>query len=390
MSFLKKLFFFSLFIFFLSLLFWGVYNLSFKKDSNSSLSKEQEKSLVSKKDEEEDASLKVTPPPILEKISAISDEPVIAPVISTNSSSIKYFSKNTGEAFKIDFDGTAKNSLSSKNPGLIKASWSIEKDKAILKIKNPDGSPSSYFYDFANGEKFELNKNIEDVAWQTNANRIFYTYFDPASKKRTLNVSDPDGKNWINLINVPYEKVSFYQVPKSGALSFWNSGDAYNQTIFQSVPMTGGSIKDIDRIGFGNDYLWDFSGNNFLVSHSDAKGGYKIELGIANYNGGEFRNLGIPTFVSKCAWSKNGKIVYYALPGEIPDNTVLPNEYKEGKFNTADTFWKIDIETGEKTRLLETKEIKEKYDVSRMFLSPDESFLFFVNKINEKLYRLAL
>ena len=112
-------------------------------------------------------------------------------------------------------------------------------------------------------------------------------------------------------------------------------------------------------------------------------------LGMITING-EYYELGIPTIVSKCVWSSDNKEVYYALPGGIPEKSVMPNDYQEGKFTTEDTFWKVEVSSGKKERIVNTEEIKEKYDSSNLFLSPTRSALYFVNKIDGKLYRISL
>jgi hypothetical protein len=205
-----------------------------------------------------------------------------------------------------------------------------------------------------------------------------------------LNISDPTGENWMNLGEVEYKNISIAPIPRTGMVSFWNSPDAFTQTLFQSVLISGGTSKIISKDFYGADYLWDYSSEHILISHTENKGGNEPILGVMNSNGGEYKNLGAPTFVSKCAWSRNGKDVYYALPGEIPDGMVLPNDYNARKFYTADTFWKMNTETAEKEKLLETDKIKEKYDVQEMFLNEKEDFLFFLNRIDGKLYRLSL
>jgi hypothetical protein len=151
-----------------------------------------------------------------------------------------------------------------------------------------------------------------------------------------------------------------------------------------------GERKAIFRGKFGADYLWNKDGSLVLVSNVDTRAGSKMQLAVMNYNGGEYRNLDAPTFVSKCVWSRDGKTVYYSLPGNIPSGAILPNEYDEGKFQTADTFWKIDITDGKKTRIVEAVDIKGSYDATDLFLNSDESFLFFTNKTDGKIYRIML
>lgn len=381
MSILKKIFFLSLLIFTLTLLFWGVYTLSFKKEGT--------------------AEEKATPEPFVEEpatksqngssaISAVSQESVVSPSLSANGNSIVYFSQSSGELLEIfPSEDQAKSLSERKFPGVVSARWSPDKKKAILKLQE-GGGYSFLYYNFLEKTSAPIRENIDEIAWQNTSSKFFYKYFDSKTQKRSINISDSDGKNWKNLADIPYRYVSIGEVPKSGLVSFWNNPDAYSETIFESTPIIGGTKKTIFSQKFGADYLWSPSGANVLLSHSDQKGGSKMQLAVLNYNGGEYKNLNIPTFSSKCVWSKDAKTIYYALPGNIPEGAILPNDYQKGQFQTVDTFWKVDIETGEKTRIVEPNEIKEKYDAADIFLNQDESMLFFMNKIDKKIYKINL
>ena len=59
-------------------------------------------------------------------------------------------------------------------------------------------------------------------------------------------------------------------------------------------------------------------------------------------------------------------------------SAVLPNDWQEGKVRTSDTFWKMDVSTGKKERLVDPEKIDGSYDVLYPFLSQDEKSLFFV------------
>ena len=378
MSIIKKIFFLSVLILAMSLLFWGVYNLSFKKTTAPVA--------------QEPAPTVEAPaiPKTLPQIAAISDEAVISPVLTGDGSQIKYYSRATGQVYEIDLDGGNKSTLASTElPGINNIFWSEDGTKVISKFIKPDGM-QFFYYDYTTQKGTPLKKNVDEIAWQTSGNKIFYKYYDEQTKKRSLNISDPDGSGWSKLADIDYRNVSIAQIPQSGLVSFWNSPDALTETIFTSVPLIAGEKKTIFQGKFGADYLWSPDGSLALVSHTDVRGGSKMQLATMNYNGGEYKNLDAPTFVSKCAWSKDNKTIYYALPGGIPPSAILPNEYNEGKITTTDTFWKINIETGEKARLIETDKIGNKYDTTQIFLNADESKLFFTNKIDGKLYRIDL
>lgn len=385
MSILKKLFYASLLIFIISLLFLGIYRLSFYKPAQV---------VQTVKKEEPAAIPAVQPEKEIAKISAISDEAVLSPTLSSEELSIKYYSQKNGHAYEISFDGTNKKTLSINDLiDLKNILWSPDKTKVISKFFQSDSSTRFSSYDYSAGKGNSLDKNIREAAWDQSSSKIFYVYFDPKSKKATLNISDSDGSNWKKLADLAYSNASVAPIPQSGSVSFWNKADNMSQTSLESIPAVGGQKKSLFKEKFGADYLWDNSGNNILISHSDAKGGSKMQLAIVNYNGGEYSNLGIPTFVSKCAWSKNNKILYYALPGNLPESAMLPNDYNDGKIKTSDTFWKMDMASRQSERIIELSELQKinaQFDASDLFLSPDEGLLFFINKLDGKLYRIKL
>lgn len=375
MSTSKKFFFGSVVFFLITFLFWGVYNLSFR--DSKSVSEESEKTSMTNK------SLASK-----EKISVITDEPVISPVILSDDVTIQYYSKDKGHMFQIDLEGNNKKTISAKDiSGLEDIIWSSSREKVLSKSTGAGETIFSYF-DLDKKKGAKLDKNIKNVNFQ-NENKIIYSY-QPSSEKASLNVADFDGKNWKKLTDLDFFGQNLEMVPNTGLVSFWNYADANYETKLYTIPLIGEERKLIFGGKFGGDFLWNFNGLSALMSSSNQKEGNQIKLGLFNFNELVYRDLNIPTFVQKCAWSKNNKTVFYALPGSIPENIVLPNDYLKSNFNTVDTFWKVDIESGEKERLIELKDLEEKFDAIDLFLNNDESILFFTNRYDGRLYRIKL
>ena len=184
--------------------------------------------------------------------------------------------------------------------------------------------------------------------------------------------------------------VKIARVPRTSLVSFWTVPEAYTKTDLRSASLVGADDKTLFQDKFGADYKWNSEGTKILMSHTDDDDKSKIRLAVINNRGGEYKNLEIPTFVTKCAWSSDNQTVYYALPGSIPDNSVMPNDYVSKKFTTADTFWKVDTMTGTKTRIVELNKIQSKFDATDLFLNSEESSLFFTNRIDGKLYKIDL
>ena len=384
MSLAKKIFFVSSSLLAVILLLWGVYYLSFRKPADR----------VAESQKKEEAGAKESPTlqktGTVDKIKVISQEPVLGPIFVSEDHIIKYYSKENGKAYQIDPDGNGKKIISEKElPGLTGVSWSPDKMKVISKFSKDGGNNQFFYFDYILRKGIPLISNLDFVVWGSDR-KIFYKYFNPLNQERSLNMSNPDGTNWEKIIDLSLKDILIAPIPQSSLVSFWTKPDANFETILQSVSLVGQSSKTLFTGKFGADYLWNNNGAKALLSHSNARGGTKIRLAVINDQGGEYRNLEIPTFVTKCVWSRDNKTVYYALPASIPENAIMPNDYYNASFSTDDTFWKVDTQTGEKERIVSLDKITEKLDADTLFLNGDESFLFFVNKKDDKLYRIEL
>jgi len=374
----KKIFIGSTALLAFFLIFWGIYSFSFKKTTPPPSAPAEETGAPA-------VVLKTSS----SQITAISDEAVLSPVLTPEKTAIKYYSKNDGRAYQINLDGTSKKTLSDqKLPGLASIAWSPDTSKVITRFA-ANGKNKFYYYDYGKNQGVQLKENLDAVFWQ-NDTKIIYKYFNPKTKERTLNISDPDGSNWNKITDVTFRNLSLASIPKTGLISFWNSPDSFTETAFQSTPIIGGEKKTLLAGKFGADYLWSPDGSTVLISSSQEKASPRMQLAIANDRGGEYKNLDIPTFVSKTAWSRDNKTVYYALPGNVPANAILPNDYNDKKFLSTDTFWKVDVATGEKSRIVPLDKIGGQYDANSLFLNSDESLLFFINRADGKLYKIDL
>ncbi len=369
---LKKIFIISLIIFVGGFSVWGVYNISFKKSIDS----------------EETEDTKNTEK-LSKTIAAITSEEILAPKLVEDKNVIRYYLKNSGQVYEIDLAGFKTNPFSeNKVSNFIFAVWSPNGNKTIT--KHSVFNETKFVYnDHLKKESATLKNNIDYVVWQ-NDNKIVYKYFNPETKERSINISNPDGSDWKKLVNLSFKKIDIAPIPQSGLISFWNIPDAYTETRLSTVSPIGEEEKNIFQDKYGADYLWSPDGNWLLVSHSNQEGGNKIQLAILDSQGKNYKNIGLPTLVSKCAWSKNSQTVFCALPGDLPQNVVMPNDYQKKMFQTKDTFWKVNIKTGEKERIINLEEINQEFDAQDLFLNQDESQLFFVNRRDGLLYRLSL
>ncbi len=386
MSTLKKVFIISSVLLLVILVFLGIYNFAFREKTPKA-AKEPEKKEAAKSTEIKQETSKSQPG---EKIKALTDEAVVAPVLSQGGEKIKYYARSTGNVFEISLSGAGQRTISDTNlMGLVKVLWSPDKNK-VISIFNKNGTTERYLYDYDAKSSVKLKEGMEYIVWTNLGDKTIYKYYDAKTKKRSLSIADPDGSNWKNLTDIAWRDISIAPAPQTSLISFWNTPDGFEETNLKTIGITGGESKTIFSKKFGADYLWSPNGQKVLVSSLETKGSSKMTLATINANGGEYQNLNIPTLASKCAWSKDNKTLYYALPGSIPEGSVMPNDYQNKKFYTRDSFWKVDTTTGKKERVVELNEITQSFDAADLFLSPAEDKLFFVNRVDGKLYSVSI
>lgn len=363
------------------LIFLGIYNFAFKKNAPATPQTPPEMTANT---------TKTTAAPIVqEKIKVISDSAVLGAFFDKKTEEVRYYDATTGLVWNMDANGAGKKQISdTKVAGLKNVSWSPDHNK-VLTTTQKDGKDSFYMYDYQTQKGTLLKDGLDTVVWDNSGTKIFYKYFDAASGKRTLNIANPDGSGWQKVIDIESRMLNVAPVPLTSLVSYWNHPNAAEETKLQVIGVTGGEPKAILSGKFGADYLWSPDGSMALVSSLSSKDSKTVMLGTVSIDG-KYQELNIPSIVSKSVWSQDSKTLYYALPGGIPLGAMMPNDYQEGKFNTEDTFWKMDIATGEKKRIIETTEFSGKYDSSKLFLSATEDALYFVNKSDQKLYMIQL
>jgi len=384
---IKKIFIFSSIGLIFVFLLWGIYNFSFNK-SNSSYKKSDKApegvlEFVNKKNDEqknivENFSLGQKLFPLVSSVDFF--------VVEKDGKNLIYFSRSDNLIGKISIDGKEKKILDERDFSDVSfLLWSPQGDKAFFKANG-----NFYFYDINSRQAEKIKDNIGRIIWSNLGDKIIYSYYEAATKRKTLNISDPNGNNWKEIAEIPNEFFYFSPVPQSSLISFWPAPQLKKEAPLEIVSFMGGEKKEFFSGKKGADYLWSPNGKKALVSflESEDEKGFRINLGVIDEQG-NFKSLFLPTFVSKCVWSSGSQYAYCALP-VLYEPEKKYEDYMSGKEKTKDTFWKIDTSNGKKERILEINEIKIDIDVRQPLLSLEEDKLFFINALDEKLYRLSL
>ncbi|MFZ1626285.1 MAG: hypothetical protein WAT81_00590 [Candidatus Moraniibacteriota bacterium] len=380
---MKKLFVISGSFFLLVLAFLGVYNFAFKNNTANPIADPEKKAEMDMKKEQE-----MEAPARSVAFQEIIPESILQPVAGENS--LFYYSKRDNALKEASLDGKEPKVRIGRLPGTpARIVWSPNRFGALVLIKETSGD-LWYYADLRNQLITPLKKEMSRLAWTSLGDRVLYQFTDPVSEERSLNIAAPDGANWEKLTDLGKEDHFIVAMPQSSLVAFWPRTDGQRESVLEVVNINGGNRHTILTGRYGADFLWSADSRRILVQSVTERGGNTLALGLTDENGAGYKNLLAPTLISKIAWSKDHETFYYALPGAFPSDAVLPNDYFAKPLYTKDTFWKMNVRTGKKERLVPLTDMTQAFDATDVFLSPTETDLYFVDRVSGKLYRITL
>jgi len=323
------------------------------------------------------------------KIKAISQEAVLSPTLTADKKGVIYYLRSNGTIWQSDFDGSNLNQVSDTVlENLVKILWSPDKGKVISIFQDALENISKYFYAFETGKALPLNKYINYIAWSSDGNKIAYQYYNEWTDDNTISIANPDGSNYSIILKTRMKDL-IVEWPKGEEIFLREKPSGLVQSSLYSLsPLTKAFTKNISDI-YGFSVKWSPDGSKILYSKTNSNG-KNIVVFTADRTGSNQKTANVSTLAEKCVWSQDPRIIYCAVPKNINDANILPDDFYKGIFLANDEFWKINVINGDKTKLLDDSQLIEIYDATDLFLSSQESYLFFVNKINGLLYVIEL
>jgi len=207
-----------------------------------------------------------------------------------------------------------------KIPPLERLSLSPMSTKALLLGYQTSGLVQYSLLDLKTQNITLLNQSIKTAVF-VSEEKIVYQYLDKEKGINNLSIADPDGKNWKKII------------------------DLKEETIFLNTLGTGEIV-----------YTSSETTERFNVIKTDGSGKRTIKLPI-------------PVNINKIAWSSDGKSIIAAVREEN---------------KTTDTFYKINIETGQKQEI--KYQSQTPINAINLMLTKDAKTLYFTS--DDYLYKL--
>ena len=220
----------------------------------------------------------------------------------------------------------------------------------------------------------------------------YYIGYSP--ENRFLTVSNPDGSGSENIeyLGNNAHKVDVSWSPNNQVIAFSKTGKKMGLGR-EEILLVGKNNENFPGVvveGMGFQPKWSPKGDVLLYSVFNSENGLQPELWIVNSSPGSIGDnrvpLGITTWADKCAFTKDNKSIYCAVPDEASLNFGIGFAPSLAD-NTNDSVYKIDLVNG-RTSLIGKPE--NDFTISQIVVSDDESKLFFTDKIIGSLQEMLL
>lgn len=313
----------------------------------------------------------------------LGQDQVMSPVLFYNGSGVTYFD-NQGGLFKSSFqDDGIKIALEQKKKldipvksGIGKILWPANGDDFIAEFPSPGGKKIWSYYNSSAGNYTDLPAQISAVDWMPSGKQIMYVWLE--NGKSSLNIGDPDSKNWKALAEM-WETDDVISVSPDGLqVLYYQTANSGGDNAINLVSADGKIWKSMVKNGYNFGVLWSPDGKKFLFAKKDPST-QKYQLWVYNISTEENKNLGLFTTTEKTVWDKDSNIIYAAVPnsGTIGEGSL-----------TADSFYRMDVSTLERKQYPSTTEAQ--IDGRNLFLNAVGDKLFFKNAQDGALYYLDL
>ncbi len=313
----------------------------------------------------------------------LSGDQVLSPVLFYNGSGISYFD-NQGGLYKASFqddgvnitlDQKKKLDIPVKN-GITKILWPINGDDFIAEIPTQNDKKTWSYFNSATGIYTDLPTQITAVDWMPSGKQIMYIWME--NGKASLNISDPDSKNWKALADMWETDDAISVSPDGLQILYYETANSGGDNAINLVSADGKIWKSMVKNGYNFGVLWSPDGKKFIFAKKDPAT-QKYQLWVYNIASGEIKNLGLFTTTDKTVWDKDSNVIYSAVPnsGTIGEGVL-----------TSDSFYRMDLTT------LERKQYPapsgSQIDGRNLFLNSVGDKLLFRNAQDGALYYLDL
>lgn len=271
---------------------------------------------------------------------------------------------------------------------IIQAGFSSD-GKKLMVIFGERGSPQASIFDLQTKSWQPLAETIYAFAWSPTGEQVAYLTKagDKGKEIRILDTTKP-GTKPQTILQLLVEDMGLVW-PKSKEILIWETPSAKVPGSLLKMDLTKKTLVPIIQDQKGLDIIWSRVSNWGLVFESGLgeKGG---TLRLAGGDGQWLRTLSFTTLPRKCAFYSDPENKEYLVCG-VPLNlnqwtkAALPDAYLKKEIFSNDWLYRVDMKNGEIEIIYNSDT-----PIDAINLRVKDGFLYFQNRLDGKLYGLAL
>lgn len=273
---------------------------------------------------------------------------------------ILFYEGESGSIYESNFNGENIKKIAQieNNSEII---FSPNGKELIIKTRGTDEQKNIYF-NIQNNEKREIHKNIKNVVFSPNSQKIMYHFYDPEKNDGNISIANPDGSDFLNIFKTRIENINLFW-PNNNIVSFYPRNDKNQGADLFILESDGKKLRKILKSILIQGINWSKNGNNFLISFKEKTSGNLKLFWVDIFGKAIDTKLDIPA--NQCSWSVDNSNIFCAKNKEI---------------------FRLNLETREKNTIISNLN----FQPIELKLSPLENFLIFINSDDGNLYSLMI
>jgi len=304
---------------------------------------------------------------------------------------IRFYDETRDKFYRVDDFGSSIELSEQTFPQATDIAWSPTEDKAIITF--PDAS--KILYDFDSDSQITIPKDWDDIEFSPTGTKVAFKNLSENEGDRWLAIANPDGSE-IQLVESLGDKAKDVDVnwsPNGQVVALFRESTTGTAQEVYPIGIYNENFKSVTTNGRGFEGTWSSDGSQLLYSVFSADTNYNPMLYLVDasgdYTGGNNMKLSLKTWSYKCTFSENAQAAYCAVPKLLKTGSGLAPEVTE---NTNDIIYKIDTNTGSKSILAipDFEGSDEDYNISSVFLSNDEQYLYLINSYTGNVHSIQL
>ena len=273
--------------------------------------------------------------------------------------------------------------------GITGAKWAPNHQAAIL-ASNQYDSLTYYSVDLTQNLQYDLPDYMQDPVWSPDSKQIAFYHWNPSAHEAWIATVRADGTQEKKIVAPGLGENVRVLWPSQNTLIFYEKPmplmplSVLFSYSLNTKQLTAISVPTGESQPYGFEVLPSPDGSMLLVQFTTQNGN---ALSTYILKEGQLTSLPFATLVQKCAWAQDNATLWCAFPQTwTTGSSMIPFDYWRGVITTSDSFGSINIANGQFT----TYAANTPYDATNLSVSPDQSFLVFINRNDLSLYKMRI